>query len=258
MGGLRREDHILRQVKALAAVLARLAGLRLGGNLEEARAELEKTYASVLGSQSGLLRRVDSQTAAKLLGSPDRILALAQLLNEEAAQEPDAARGASLRQRALELGHEAARRDPASEAVREFLRGIPPKPDFSGTWRFNPGRSALQIPPPDATVFVIEHHEPALRITRTHIVAGRSDSFTLDLTTDGREVVVDDRDLRLRARAYWEGESLVFHSKVTRGGEEGVNFVRYTLNEEGRSFTAEESFRSGTLSYDNRWVLERA
>lgn len=129
MSPLRRDDYLVRQVKALAAVLARLAGLRLGGNIEEARAELTKAYSSVLGSQAELLRRMDSHTAAKLLGSPERVLALAQLLNEEAAQEGDAVRAASLRFRAVELGIEAARRSPENEAVREFLREIAPGAD---------------------------------------------------------------------------------------------------------------------------------
>jgi hypothetical protein len=114
------------------------------------------------------------------------------------------------------------------------------KPDFSGTWRFDPGKSALQIPAPDATVFVIEHREPALRITRTHVSGGKSDTFTLDLTTDGKEVALMRGGLRLRARAYWDGEVLVFDSKVARGGVEGTNVVRYALD------------------YDNRWVMEKA
>lgn len=281
MAGLRREDYVLRQIRGIAAMLARLAGLRLSGSVEEARAELEKAYGSVLGPQAELLRRVDSRTAAKLLRDPERILGLAQLLREEAEQESDPARGASLRVRAAELGLEAVRLAPESEAIREFLRGLSPgvdrerltpedraalegippaqpKPDFSGTWKFDPARSVLQIPPPDSTVFVIEHREPLLRITRTHVIGGKSDTFTLDLTTDGREVALDRGDLRLRARAYWDGETLVFDSVVARGGEEGSNVVRYTLAEDGQSFRAEERFRSRAVNYDNVWILKRA
>jgi hypothetical protein len=124
MSPLKRDDYLVRQVKALAAVLARLAGLRLSGNIEEARAELTKAYSSVLGTQADLLRRVDSQTAAKLLGAPERILALAQLLNEEAEQEGGGERGKALRLRALELGIAAARRTPENEEVRKFLRDV--------------------------------------------------------------------------------------------------------------------------------------
>jgi hypothetical protein len=126
---LKRDDYLVRQVKALAAALARLAGLRISGNLEEARAELTRAYTSVLGTQADLLRRVDSRTAAKLLGSPERIIALAQLLNEEAEQEGEGERGAALRLRAAELGISAARRSPENAEVRTFLREVAPRVD---------------------------------------------------------------------------------------------------------------------------------
>lgn len=133
-----------------------------------------------------------------------------------------------------------------------------PGPDFSGTWNFNPARSALQIKAPDATRFVIEHSEPLLRLSRTHTAGGKSDTFTLDLTTDGREVAFDHAGMRVLARAYWEGNTLVFDSRLLRGKEEASNVVRYSLSEDGKTFTAEERLRSREMNYDNVWVLERA
>ena len=132
-----------------------------------------------------------------------------------------------------------------------------PKPDFSGTWKFNPARSRLQIPVPDTTIFVMEHREPALRITRTHIAGERRDTFSLDLTTDGRETAVDRGDLRIHARVTWEGDTLVFDTRLVRAGEEASNVVRYSLSEDGKTFVAEERFRGASLSYDNLWVLDR-
>ncbi|TMQ54634.1 MAG: hypothetical protein E6K77_08665 [Candidatus Eisenbacteria bacterium] len=110
MSGSQREDSLLRQIRGIAAMLARIAGLRMAGQMEEAKAELERSYTMLLGSQTELVRRVDSSTAAKLLGSSDRIQALAQLLDEEAALEADATRAARLRVRAAELNAEGARR----------------------------------------------------------------------------------------------------------------------------------------------------
>lgn len=133
-----------------------------------------------------------------------------------------------------------------------------PKPDFSGTWSFDPGKSKLEISPPESSVFVVEHREPHLRLSRTHVFGGKSDTFTLELTTDGREAVIERGGLRLRARAYWDGDTLVFDSRVARGGEEATNLVRYDLAADRKSFVAEERFRSAKLSYDNTWVLERA
>ena len=106
MTASRREDYLLRQAKAIAAMLAAIAGRRLSGDADEARAELEQAYSLLLGSQGDLLRQVDPATAARLLDSPDRILTFAQLLEEEAAQETDENRRTILRGRAVELrGH---------------------------------------------------------------------------------------------------------------------------------------------------------
>ena len=131
------------------------------------------------------------------------------------------------------------------------------KPNFTGRWKFNPKRSSLEIPPPDSAIFVVEHREPIVRLSRTHIIGGKSDSFEINLTTDGKEVEVAREGLKIRARAYWEDDTLVFDSHVSRGDQEGSNIVRYTLNDTHDSFVGQEQFRSQNLNYDNIWVLER-
>ena len=98
-----RDDWVIRQAQAIAAILARVIGLRLEGDLEQARAGLEEAYAMLLGSQSGLMRRVDSATVVKLIGSSEKTLSYASLLEEEAEQEPDEGRKERLRARAAEL-----------------------------------------------------------------------------------------------------------------------------------------------------------
>jgi hypothetical protein len=103
MSGLQREDYVLKQARAIAAMLARIAGLRLGGETEKARVELEQYYTLLLGSRAALIRQVGSSTAAALLGSPEKIHAFADLLHEEAEQEKDQRRSAFLRGRAVEL-----------------------------------------------------------------------------------------------------------------------------------------------------------
>ena len=108
MSGLKREDYVLRQIRAVAAMLARIAGLRLDGAIEEARTELERAYSLLLGPKSDLIRRMDAKTAATLLGSPDAIFTLSQLLREEAALESDPDRRASLEARAAELASQGA------------------------------------------------------------------------------------------------------------------------------------------------------
>jgi hypothetical protein len=131
------------------------------------------------------------------------------------------------------------------------------RPDLSGTWRLNHGKSTLQIAAPDDSVFVIDHREPTLHLERTHVAGGRRDIFAIQLVTDGSETVLDSGGLRLRARVFWEGETLVLDSHVARGGEEGSNHVRYSLSEDGETLVAEERFRSASVNYDNVWWLDK-
>jgi hypothetical protein len=98
-----RDDYLLRETRAIAAILARVAGLRLDLEPEKARAGLEEAYGMLLGPQAGLIRRVDPSTAAKLIGSSEKMLSFAALIDEEAEQELDESRRAHLRERALEL-----------------------------------------------------------------------------------------------------------------------------------------------------------
>ncbi len=131
------------------------------------------------------------------------------------------------------------------------------KPNLSGTWKFNHTKSVLQIQPPDSSVFVVTHHEPALCLSRTHVYGEKSDTFTLDLTTDGRDVAFAQSGMNALCRAFWEGDVLVFDTQLTNGTERATNTVRYVLSGARDTIVAEERFRSKSLNYDNVWVLDR-
>ncbi len=131
------------------------------------------------------------------------------------------------------------------------------KPDFTGKWKYNPSKSVLQIPSPESTTLMIEHREPSFQLSRTHVVGGKSDMFSIVLTTDGKEVVRSQGGLRIQARLYWEGETLVLESKLARDEEQGTNVVRYSLADKGETLIGEERFSSNQQSYENRWVCDR-
>lgn len=129
--------------------------------------------------------------------------------------------------------------------------------DFTGVWKFNPEKSRLQIPPPSASTFIVEHKEPNFHLTRTHIYDGKPDTWSIDLTTDGKEVIQRDGDQTLQVRLYWEGNQLIFDSKIILKDREATNIVRYQLSEDGKTFTAMESFRGPRLKYDNVWIFDK-
>jgi hypothetical protein len=103
-----------RQIRAIAAMIARMTGLRLSGEMEKVKLDLEEAYTLLLGPQAALVRRVDAATAVRLIGSREKVLAFAQLLEEEAEQESDEGRRAFLRARAAEIRGPAEK--PATEA----------------------------------------------------------------------------------------------------------------------------------------------
>jgi hypothetical protein len=131
------------------------------------------------------------------------------------------------------------------------------QPSFTGTWKFNPAKSALQIPAPDSSMFVIEHSEPRFRLERTHVFGGKSDTFNINLTTDGKAVAVFHAGFEIDGSLRWEGDTLVFDSRLKREGEQATNVVRYSLSADGQTFTAEEQLRSRDHSHDNKWVFDK-
>ncbi len=131
------------------------------------------------------------------------------------------------------------------------------KPDFSGRWTFNRTKSVLQIPPPDASIFEVTHREPNFRLSRTHVYGGKSDTFSLDLITEGREIGLAQGDRDIVCHACWENDGLLFDSQISKGAERARNTVRYKLSEDRQTIVAEEQFRSDALNYDNLWVLDR-
>jgi hypothetical protein len=124
MSPSRQDDYLLRQLRTVAQMLAGVAGLRVAGQHEEARVELEQSYGLLLGPQALLVRQLDAGTAAACLDSPEKIVAYALLVDEEAAQEPDVGRRAVLRARAVALAAEAARQDPRDEDIARVVREL--------------------------------------------------------------------------------------------------------------------------------------
>lgn len=133
----------------------------------------------------------------------------------------------------------------------------PQRPNFSGVWKFNPAKSKLQTPVPTASVFRVNHREPDFDLSRTHTYEEKSDTWSIHLTTDGKEVTQEEGGQKVLVRLFWEGNELVFDSKIVFKDREVTNVVRYALSQDGRVFTATERFRGPVVKYDNIWVFDK-
>jgi hypothetical protein len=131
------------------------------------------------------------------------------------------------------------------------------KSNFTGTWIFNPHTSSLEIPPPSASTFHIKHDEPNFHLSRTHVFNGKSDTWEIDLVTDGKhEVIERNSHYTARTRIYWEGRSLVLDMKMeTKNGESASNLVKYSLADDGNTLIALE--RYSTEKHLNKWVFDK-
>lgn len=121
---MERYDYVKRLIEQLGAALARIAGLRAQGQYQEALAELREAYSG-LDLNPRLVGSLDGASLARMLRDPDRVRALARLLEEEAKlrdhlDQTVAAR--SQRRQALALYRSLADPSPDAAAIAELER----------------------------------------------------------------------------------------------------------------------------------------
>ena len=130
-------------------------------------------------------------------------------------------------------------------------------PNFSGVWCVDFNRSKLEIDAPKSTIIQIEHNEPEFLLTRTHEGEGTKDTIRLRLSTDGKECVHHKDPVEIRSVCVWEGDSLLFKSRILSGQSPAENIVRYSLSPDGNELVGDETYNGLPRSYHNQWVLVR-
>jgi len=112
----RERDLIVRQIKQLAALVARvLTGKMLAPEAEE---ELRRSTREMLGVEAELLGALDARSAADLLARSERIALYARIVSAQAevrARTGDAPGANEERRRALQLWIEAGLRGPLDD-----------------------------------------------------------------------------------------------------------------------------------------------
>jgi hypothetical protein len=107
------------------------------------------------------------------------------------------------------------------------------KPNFSGEWKMNSGKSAFgPIPPPASLVRKIAHSEPSLTIVEEQKGGAGDHVVTRPYTTDGKPVTFQEDAANIVATATWQGDALVIISKADTGGAAYVFTERMTLSGE--------------------------
>ena len=134
------------------------------------------------------------------------------------------------------------------------------KPDLSGEWTLNPQASTLSpivAPVAESGVLRIEHHEPKFTAHQTIVLGGKPFESNFELLSDGREVVTDAGGRRIVSTLRWDGDALVFTSRILGPNSEVTISFRYELQDGGRRLRTAEQIRGGGRDQDNLWVFER-
>ncbi len=114
----------MRQIQQMAQTLLRIAGLKQAGQLLEALSEVDQAIHTLLGPAGDTLTLLDPSSAAHIMGDPDRVLAWATLLSEQAAVlhlQDQAELAGNARRRATALAQEAIRMGVSDRRGAEAL-----------------------------------------------------------------------------------------------------------------------------------------
>ena len=78
------DDFILREIKKLVQLVASIVNLKQQDQIEEAEREIDTAYGRLLNMDRQLFEILDAQNIAKMLGDPDRIRLVAEVMQAEA------------------------------------------------------------------------------------------------------------------------------------------------------------------------------
>jgi hypothetical protein len=132
------------------------------------------------------------------------------------------------------------------------------KPDFSGEWILNRQASTLS-PGADTTqsgVVRIEHREPVFRYNARLVMGPTPFEYGFELRSDGSQLAGTQQGRPVVSSLMWDGDALLFESRVDRAdGALTVSF-RYELLDGGRRLRGTEHVR-GSRTQDNVWIFDR-
>jgi hypothetical protein len=152
----------------------------------------------------------------------------------------------------------------AGIAATGFAQG---KPDFSGTWKLNVGKSDFgPVPGPSAQTDVIEQNGQTIKIAVTAETEMGKLQYTQTLTTDGREVTIapdapgahPNPEVTLQSvAAAWNGSTLDVSQKLTYGSDPVTGVSHYTLSADGKVLTISSDYQSAMGEAQRTFVFEK-
>lgn len=132
------------------------------------------------------------------------------------------------------------------------------KPNFSGHWKLNSLESDFGVLPPSASrTDIIEHNEPALKISTDQTGSRGTQSDVVYYATDGQDCMNKIGMLDVRSKVSWQGNNLVVASIVyLEEGQLNSNSI-WTLSDNGRTMTQRTHLMIANREIEQKLVFDR-
>lgn len=138
------------------------------------------------------------------------------------------------------------------------------KPNFSGTWKLDLGRSDFGPSHyPFAQTDVIEQSGQTIRISIAFDAKEEKRQYTVTLVANGKEIDapedVREEGVTLQTDSTsWDGNVLVVHHKETYRSDTVTSVSRYTLSPDGRLLTVTQDVSAQNRNVSRTLVFDRA
>ena len=124
-----------------------------------------------------------------------------------------------------------------------FTATVFASPNFSGDWKLNPSKSDFgPMPAPDKLTMKIEHKDPSLKVESEQVGQQGEMKSTSTYTTDGKDSKNKFRDNEMVSKVKWDGEALMFDSKLDFQGNEVSLKDNWTVSADGKTLTIKRKF----------------
>lgn len=136
------------------------------------------------------------------------------------------------------------------------------KPNFSGEWKLNTGKSDFgPMPAPDKMVMKVDHKEPDMNVHTAQAGAQGEMEYDVKYTTDGKEtkntLKTPGGEMEAKSTAVWEGDALMITTKLDANGMEVLIKGKWTLSEDGKTLTNSAKFASPQGELEMTYVMEK-
>jgi hypothetical protein len=132
------------------------------------------------------------------------------------------------------------------------------KPNFTGEWKVNVGKSDFGLmPPPTSMTQKITHNDPQLKVATAVVTESGDFSNTSSYTTDGKECVNQMFNTDVKSTVKWDGDTLTIDSRMDFQGD-AVKFTEmWSLSEDGKTLTKTAHFSGPQGEGDSKTIFEK-